>query len=113
MQSRLLSALACSAAALVLAAPAQAGTLAAPRLQRPADGVTAAALPAVTWGRVAHAASYEVQIAADSGFGSLLGGRSLTTGNTALATTVAVADGDYFWRVRALTEKGRAGRWSP
>ena len=96
----------------VAAAPAHAAAPAAPRLQAPADGTTVEALPAFTWRTVKGADVYEVEIAADPGFGSLIEGRGTRTGNTAYAPAVTAADGEYFWRVRGLTAKGRAGKWS-
>lgn len=100
------------AALLVLAAPATAATLKAPALQTPAQDATVSALPAFTWAKVRSAATYEVQISADDGFGSIVTGRTATTGNTAFTVTKSVADGRYFWRVRGVTQAGRTGRWS-
>ena len=110
-RSRLLAAL-LSGAALALAATSAQAATAAPKLQSPADGATVEAMPPLKWSKVKGADVYEVEIAADPRFGSLVDGRPARTGNTAYTRTVTIADGDYFWRVRGLTAKGRAGKWS-
>ncbi len=89
-----------------------------PALQSPANDASAQSLPAFEWGAVAHAPSYQFELAADPRFGSLVqrtlsGQGSLQTYNTAATLDKAVPDGAYWWRVRALTAKGSAGAWSP
>lgn len=101
------------AAALGLqAAPAFAAAPSAPRPQAPAAGATVQTLGAFTWAKARGASVYELELSADRAFGSLIGGRPVKTGNTAYVPDKPVADGLYFWRVRGLTPKGRAGRWS-
>jgi hypothetical protein len=89
-----------------------------PGLQSPANDASAQSLPTFEWAPVAHAASYQFELAADPRFGSLVqrtlfGQGSLQTHNTAATLDKAVPDGAYWWRVRALTAKGSAGAWSP
>jgi hypothetical protein len=107
--------LAVVAAVLVLPASA-AARLPAPRLLSPAAGATFQELPAITWAGVRRAAQYEYEISADPLFRSILGtgpGKGTNrTYNLAAALDRVVPDGTYWWRVRALTSKGNAGRWS-
>lgn len=86
----------------------------APRLLGPPSGsVHATNIVEVSWqeinkdryGRVV----YEVQLDAQRNFGSpiTLSGTSVTT-----QQLPALAEGRYFWRVRAVTDLGVAGNWS-
>jgi hypothetical protein len=89
----------------------------APQLQSPAQDASVQALPAFDWSAVAHAASYQFQLAADSNFGAivaagLFGSGSIETHNTAATLDTALPDGVYWWRVRAATLTGSAGPWS-
>jgi hypothetical protein len=100
------------AVAGVCAPGAQAATLKAPAPQAPADQAAVQAIPAFTWSRVSGAAMYELQVAADDDFGSIVAGGSIDTGNTAGTLLKTVADGTYYWRVRGVSAKGKAGKWS-
>ena len=102
----------CATAALLPAVPASAAGLAKPALQTPAAGASVQALPAFTWGNVKGAEQYEVQVAADQRFGSIVTARSVKTVNTAFTVPEAVANGEYFWRVRAIDADGKAGPWA-
>jgi hypothetical protein len=82
----------------------------APALVAPAASATVEALPAFTWSPVRHAATYEFQLSADRRFGSIA--LDQRTANTAATLTKAVADGDYYWRVRAVSKNDRASAWS-
>ena len=100
--------------ALGVSAPAQAA-LRAPSLQSPAKSASVEALPTFTWGSVKGAAQYEFQVSDDAKFQSIVsGGRSggSRTKNTAATFQKSVPDGNYFWRVRAISSKDKAGRWS-
>ena len=97
------------------ASPAAAKTLRAPAPQQPAGDAEVAAIPAFRWQAVRGATLYEFQLAADRNFGSIALGRgrgSFRTGNTAATITETVADGEYWWRVRAIDARSRAGSWS-
>ncbi|MGZ4277983.1 MAG: hypothetical protein ACXVFK_14335 [Solirubrobacteraceae bacterium] len=109
MRPRLLAA-AAACALLLLPATASASRLAAPRPEAPAASAAVQALPAFTWKPVAHAAAYEFQLSADRRFGSTL--LTQRTPNTAATMTKEVQDGQYFWRVRAVSAADRAGAWS-
>lgn len=92
--------------------------LRAPALQSPSNGVSVESLPAFEWKAVAHAASYQFELAADPRFASLVrrtlsGQGSLKSYNTAATLDKTVPDGTYYWRVRALSAKDKSGPWSP
>lgn len=102
-------------ASVVLAAPAHA-RLRAPALQGPADAQRTEILPTFNWERVGRAQSYEFQLAADKGFGFIVLGRgrgAFRTKNTAATIQDTLPEGTYYWRVRGISPKDRAGRWSP
>ena len=60
-----------------------------------------------------------MQLSADPGFRSNVLGRNAGTLNTALTLSRTLADGDYYWRVRAVRSNDRARdqmvarQWSP
>jgi hypothetical protein len=89
--------------------------IARPTLTTPADQATTAFAPSFAWKRVAGAARYEFQASADSAFESIVGNGtgSFKTVNTFATVDKALAEGDYFWRVRAIDKRDRASRWSP
>lgn len=99
-----------AAAALALVVPGAHAALRAPAQQAPAAGTQVQASPTLTWGAVRGAAQYEYQLAADRRFGSVVA--SLKTRNTAATLKDTLIDGEYFWRVRAISATPRAGRWS-
>lgn len=103
-------------AGLAVSSPAQAA-LRAPALQAPASSASVESLPTFTWRAVKGAGDYEFQLSDDAKFNSVVLGRgtgrgSQRTRNTAATLDKTVPDGNYFWRVRAITRKGRVGRWS-
>lgn len=114
MLSRTVLLLAATAALAITAAPAaSAATLRAPAMTSPANGATVDTVPAFTWSRVGRAAQYEFQVAADSRFGSIVSRGAVRTRNTAATLQTSMANGTYFWRVRAIGANDQAGRWSP
>jgi hypothetical protein len=86
--------------------------LPAPRLATPDDNANVQSAPIFTWKPVSRAAKYEFQLSADSGFRSVVTGGSVDTRNKAFTLDRSLADGDYYWRVRAVNAKDDAGRWS-
>jgi hypothetical protein len=97
-------------------AGAATGKVAAPRQIAPAAGATVQVVPAFSWQRVRRAAKYEFQLAADPAFESIVLGHgrgSFFTRNTSASVDEALADGSYYWRVRSIDARDRAGRWSP
>jgi hypothetical protein len=90
--------------------------LRAPAPESPAASAMVEAAPTFSWRAVRRAAVYEFQLSDDQKFNSLvLGtgrGGSLRTKNTAATLEKTLQDGNYFWRVRAITAKERVGAWS-
>jgi len=86
--------------------------LPAPRLSAPEDNDNVPSAPIFTWNAVSRAAKYEFQLSADSGFRSIVTGRTVDTYNKAYTLDRSLPDGDYHWRVRAVNANGDAGRWS-
>lgn len=84
---------------------------AAATLTSPADGATGVAtVPTFTWQAVTDAEGYEIQIATDAGFSTIIDsdiveGTSYTSGVSLLPKTT------YYWRVRAVNPCGD-GAWS-
>lgn len=106
----------CLLVATALGSPSPASAaLKAPPIQKPGDDAQVEAIPSFTWASVRGADRYEFQLSADANFGSIVGGRgkgSFQTRNTAATVTGSHPDGTYWWRVRAITAKGKAGSWS-
>ncbi|HLM08614.1 MAG TPA: hypothetical protein VK307_02805 [Thermoleophilaceae bacterium] len=86
--------------------------LPAPAPTGPDAGTTVQSAPVFSWRPVRRAAEYEFQLSDDADFRSVVGGGSGETANTAFTLDDSLPDGDYDWRVRALTADGDAGRWS-
>jgi hypothetical protein len=113
MLSRIGVSLAATAALILTVVPAaSAATLKAPATRAPANGAAVEAVPSFTWRSVRRAAEYEFQVAADERFGSVVDKGSFRTRNTAATLKTSLANGTYFWRVRAITAGDKAGRWS-
>lgn len=66
-------------------------------------------LPTLTWQAVLGATQYQVEISASPGFATLVISPAPTTVATMYVPTIALKDGDYFWRVRAYDGK----LWGP
>ena len=103
-------------AALSLTATANAA-LRAPSLELPATSATVESMPTFSWRALKGAAKYEFQLSDDAKFNSIVLGRgpnrgTQVTNNTAATLDKTVPDGNYFWRVRAISAKDRVGRWS-
>lgn len=101
-------------AMLLLSAVAQAG-VAAPKLTSPRSRAHVAALPAFTWRPVRRASGYQIEISSTTAFAAGVGdipAGPIPVSTTGYTNTVAVPDGTYFWRVRAISAAGVAGRWS-
>jgi hypothetical protein len=89
--------------------------LAAPRPLSPARAAAVKAVPSFSWARVRGAVKYEFQLAADPAFESIVLGQgrgSFQTPNVFASVEKTLADGTYFWRVRAIDKRDRAGRWA-
>jgi large repetitive protein len=80
-----------------------------PALTSPADGATdATGTPTFIWSSVTNGATYQIQVDNNSDFSSP------EYEDTAATTsrTPTLANGVYFWRVRAITINGTPGGWS-
>ena len=90
--------------------------LAAPRQLSPVAGARVKAVPAFSWAPVRGAVKYEFQLSADRAFKSIVLGQgkgSFQTVNTFATVAKTLADGSYYWRVRGIDKRDRAGRWTP
>jgi hypothetical protein len=86
-------------------------SLAAPTLNNPEDETTLNNnRPVFSWRAVAGATSYTLQVDNQSNFASPAINRTVTT--TRYATTTSLAQGTYFWRVRAQDDTGHQSPWS-
>jgi hypothetical protein len=104
-----------AAAAFVLTGSvgvADAAALRAPVLEAPAQGQQVQRTPVLKWKRLARAKVYQVAVSADRAFASIVTGQPVATQNTATTISAKFADGDYYWRVRAIGIDNRAGKWS-
>jgi hypothetical protein len=87
----------------------------APRQVSPAAGARTQGVPAFSWRRAKRAVRYQFQLSADPAFRSIVLGQrngDYQTPNTFASISRAVADGEYFWRVRGIDKRDRVGRWS-
>jgi predicted phage tail protein len=83
---------------------------ASPRPSYPANGASlSTSTPGLSWTSVSTALSYEIQINQASTFTA--DGLELTTGDGTIVST-SLADGKYYWRVRAIDENGAFSKWS-
>ncbi|MGA2507937.1 MAG: fibronectin type III domain-containing protein, partial [Chitinispirillaceae bacterium] len=84
---------------------------AAPTLSSPANGATNVALnPTLTWDSSAGASHYQLQVAKDSSFNSIVFSDSMLT-STSRAISSLVNSTTYYWRVRA-SNTGGTSAWS-
>ncbi len=98
--SRLLGcALVGALAVLGLQGTAQAAVPDAPTGLSPSGGDTSSGIPTLSWNRSPGATAYDVQVSADSGFGTIAW--STSTVNSQAVPTAQVPQGTDFWRVRA------------
>ncbi len=94
--------------ALAIAGPGGAS----PGALAPHNAAVVEELPVFAWSATGGADHYELQVAADSGFDSLVRDMPLTTANTRTTMTAQVANGTYWWRVRAVSKSGDVSSWS-
>lgn len=87
------------------------GTVTAPNLTSPTNGATGVSPnPALTWSAVVSATTYEVEVATDAGFGTVVYTQAGIAGTSATASGLA-SNTQYFWRVRAVNACGTSA-WS-
>ena len=75
-------------------------------LTSPSNGATnIALLPSLTWGLIAEASSYDIQIASDNAFSNIVISDNITTNSYTVESTLRGIT-EYFWRVRAKNSCG-------
>ncbi|MFQ6129724.1 MAG: PGF-pre-PGF domain-containing protein, partial [Candidatus Hadarchaeaceae archaeon] len=86
----------------------------APTLLAPENNTTVATnTPVFRWAKPEAFENYTLQIANDVGFTLLVLAKTNLTDNAyTLTTGEALADGTYYWRVRAFDQAGNVGRWA-
>lgn len=67
-------------------------------------------IPSFSWSQIAGITSYEISFATNSNFSSTVDSQ-IVSGNS-YTTLTPLADGKYFWHVRAITPSAQTGRWS-
>jgi|tagenome__1003787_1003787.scaffolds.fasta_scaffold20989854_12 hypothetical protein len=65
------------------------------------------------WRPTLGAVSYFVELSADDGFGSLIGGRGITTSATSVNLPTTLPENTYYWRVTPIDAEGNRGTRSP
>jgi fibronectin type III domain protein/WD40 repeat protein len=68
--------------------------------------------PAFSWGAVATANRYRIQIATDSGFTNIIPLTVNESATTSLALTQSLGQGDYYWQAQARDTAGNWSNWS-
>ena len=85
---------------------------AAPALLLPTDAAAdSTGTPTFTWNSVTNGATYQIQVDTDSDFNSPVSFDD-TSATTSRTPGTALADGGYFWRVRAINIYDVSGAWS-
>ncbi len=65
------------------------------------------------WRPITGAVSYLVELSFDDHFGSLVGGRGITTSATSVSLPVTLPKNTYYWRVTPIDAEGNRGARSP
>jgi hypothetical protein len=80
---------------------------AAPTLTAPAEGaINVPVLTNFTWSAVAQAATYELQVATDAGFTTIVANLTGLSGTTTTLTAPLATNTVHYWRVRAINTCG-------
>lgn len=84
----------------------------APVLVSPATGkFTNVTTPTLSWKSVSYGTKYQVQVSKSNTFNTFEQNKVLDPGIRKL-TTIKLADGKHFWRVRAINSLNEKGAWS-
>ena len=84
----------------------------APLLEAPLGVVVLADGLILKWNPIEGVGFYEVELGVAPAFDSLIWKSTVSGSTTEAVPDVSLSEGNYFWRVRALDEEGRAGLWS-
>jgi hypothetical protein len=66
----------------------------------------------LSWSRLSWAVGYQVQVATDKFFTNIIWNDATLSVNTLSVTTPYLANGFYYWRVRARADTVKWGNWS-
>lgn len=87
--------------------PAAPPTPGVPGLVSPANGATGqSTTPTLTWNASANSTSYDIQVATDSGFGTIVATQTALTATSYVPSPVLSVATTYFWRVRGRNSGG-------
>ena len=87
-------------------------TIVSPPLAAPSINVATSPTLTLTWSALTWATGYEVVIAKDQNFTPPFTDQAQVNAGTLEYTTIPLAPGKYFWRVRAKKSDGTWGGWS-
>ncbi|HLO29934.1 MAG TPA: Ig-like domain-containing protein [Anaerolineales bacterium] len=89
-----------------------AANISGPLLSLPRNNyLTNDSTPSLSWSPVGTAIKYEIQFASDSAFTQHVD--SYSAGDSSFTLNTPLADGKYYWWVRAYNAAGEHGAWSP
>lgn len=87
--------------------PAAPPTPGVPGLVSPSNGASGqSTTPTLTWNASANSTSYDIQVATDSGFGTIVATQTALTATSYVPSPVLSAATTYFWRVRGRNSGG-------
>src|SRR3978361_511498 len=78
----------------------------------PGSQVKGDRMPVFTWGPVKGADHYELQMAADKGFNSIVQNGAVATKNTAATLPTSLINGTYYWRLRSVGPNNTPSAWT-
>jgi hypothetical protein len=92
--------------------PVQQVIILAARNAAPALNLMPNPTPTLTWSAISWASQYEVEVARDTSFKSLVDHQFIDSNTLEYTPTEPLPNGTYFWHVRALQEGVGWGSWS-
>lgn len=92
--------------------PIQTVTIASAANAAPVRNYYDTATPLLTWSPITSALEYEIQVATSTKFSAPLSFTAVVPADTQSINTTALADGIYYWRVRARNSANKWGAWS-
>ena len=82
-----------------------------PKLISPFDYEKIHHQPTFSWTEISVAKEYEIQVSKTKDFQTFVWANNRISSNQA-TPSIPLSYGDYYWRVRAIDENGKAGEWS-